>query len=98
MLMRFFSLLNYRFNTVTHPYGPEQVLVSDEQFDDVGHPRCHGELLLLSDLAPEAFEHEDVGRHHHGDVIQRHLVLFFVVDDPLEELQQPLREKTTSHR
>lgn len=75
----------------SHAYGPEQVLVAYEQPDDDRHAGRHGDFLLPGDFAPKAFKHEDVWRHDHGDVIQRHFVAFLVVDDSLEELQQRLK-------
>lgn len=68
-------------------YRPQEVLVSDQQSHDVGGAGRHVVLLLLRDLRAKALEHEDVGRHDDGDVVEAHFVLGLVVDDTLEKLQ-----------
>lgn len=82
----------------TDSYRPEQILVSDEQADNVSHPCGHVELLLLGDLAAEALEHEDVGSHHHGDVVQSHLVLLLVIHHPSEKLKKCLKNRNRTMR
>lgn len=68
-------------------YRPQEVLVSDQQPHDIGSAGSHGVLLLLRDLGAKALEHEDVGRHDDGDVVEAHFVLGLVVDHALEKLQ-----------
>lgn len=74
-------------------YGPQNVLVLDEETDDAGSAGGHGVLLLPTNLGAKAFEHEDVGRHHHRHIADGHLVLVLMVGDPLEELHQSLAGK-----
>lgn len=77
---------------ITQSYRPEQVLVADEQPDDVSRASGHSELLLFTDLTAEALAHEDVGRHHHCNIVQRHLIPVLMVSHSLEELQQSLKD------
>lgn len=78
-------------------HRPEEVLVADEQPDDVSSAGGHGELLLFADLTAETLTHEDVGSHHHCNVVQGHLIPVLTVDHSLEELHQSLEDRETRY-
>lgn len=77
-----------------NPYCPQEILVSNQQPDDVGCARCHGELLLFCYFGAKAFEHEDVGCHDDRDIVESHFILGLVVNHTLEKLHQCLLEQT----
>lgn len=83
--------LSVQISPETH--GPEQVLVCDHQADQVSPTHCLLHLLLLlgnGPLVAMVTTGEQVGRHHHGDIPQRHPVVVLMRDNFPEEDQQGL--------
>lgn len=78
------------------PHRPQKILVSNQQPDDVGRAGRHWKLLLLRDLGAEPLEHEDVGCHDNGDIVEGHFVVGLMVNHTLEELHQSLGGKQNS--
>lgn len=72
-------------------YRPQKILIPNQQSDNAGRAGCHGELLLLCNLGPKAFEHEDVGCHDNRHVVECHLILGLVLNHTLEKLHQHLQ-------
>lgn len=79
--------------TGSETHGPQQVLVADHESDQVSS--AYRLLHLTPLLANGAFistvtASEYIGRHHHGDIPQRHSVVVLMGDHLTKEDQQGL--------